>query len=116
MLVDLSAGMWIKKAQPPSMLPTGIHCLPARKYASEGSTLVLKLKADVTTSSEQGYHWINRKDLCPPKMTNCYKLIEFLTGCFSEFISVIDFVVAIDSGPNPSLKLGDENISQSFMN
>ena len=42
--------------------------MQARKYASEGSTLALKPRADVTRSPKQGYQWPHKKDMRPPKI------------------------------------------------
>ena len=78
MLVDTSAGMWIEKARLPcwpvysqqvshQRWISGIHCTQATKNASEGSTLALKPRGDVTRSPKQGYQWPHEKDLCPPK-------------------------------------------------
>ena len=38
-----------------------------RKHTSEGSTLALKPRADITRSPKQGYQWSHGKDLCSPK-------------------------------------------------
>ena len=38
------------------------------KHTSEGSTLALNPRADVTRSPKQGYQWPHKKDLCPPKI------------------------------------------------
>ena len=38
------------------------------KQASEGSTLALKPRGDITRSPKQGYQWPHEKDLCPPKL------------------------------------------------
>ena len=37
----------------------------ATKHASEGSTLALKPRGDITRSPKQGYQWPHEKDLCP---------------------------------------------------
>ena len=47
------------------------------KHASEGSTLALKPRADVTRSPKQGYQWPHKKDSCPPK-------IKKITPCLTE--------------------------------
>ena len=39
----------------------------ARKHASEGSTLALKPRADVTRNPKRGYQGPHKKDLSPPK-------------------------------------------------
>ena len=46
---------------------SGIHCAQARTHASEGSTLALKARADITRSPKQGYQWPHKKDMWPPK-------------------------------------------------
>ena len=78
MLADPSAGMWIEKARLPcwplysqqvlhQRWISRIHCMQATKHASEGSTLTLKPRGDVTRSPKQRYQWPFEKDLCPPK-------------------------------------------------
>ena len=73
----MSAGTWIEKARLPcwplysqqvshQRWISGIHCMQATKHASEGSTLSLKPRGDVTRSPKQGYQWFHEKDLCPP--------------------------------------------------
>ena len=44
-----------------------ICCVQARKHTSEGSTLALKPRGDITRSPKQGYQWPHKKDSCPPK-------------------------------------------------
>ena len=39
----------------------------ATKHASEGFTLPLKPRGDITRSPKQGYQWPHKKDSCPPK-------------------------------------------------
>ena len=41
--------------------------MQATKHASEGSTLALKPREDITRNPKQGYQWPHEKDLCPPK-------------------------------------------------
>ena len=38
------------------------------KHTSEGSTLALKCRGDITRSPKQGYQWPHKKDLCPPQI------------------------------------------------
>ena len=42
--------------------------MQATKHASEGSTLALKPRGDVTRNPKEGYQWPHEKDLCPPKI------------------------------------------------
>ena len=78
MLTDTSA-TWIKKARLPcwplysqqvshQRWISGIHCMQVTKHASEGSTLALKPRADITRSPKQEYQWPHEKYLCPPKI------------------------------------------------
>ena len=39
-------------------------------------TLALKSTGDITRSPKQGYQWLNKKDLCPPKMLKNTKFIN----------------------------------------
>ena len=93
MLVDTSAGTWIKKAW--------LLCWPlysqqvshqrwilrnsaqARKCASVKSTLALEFRADVSRSPKPGHQWRHEKDLCPQifflKMSNL-----LVTGCVEK--------------------------------
>ena len=49
-------------------LKVNLRITQVRKYASEGSTVALKPRADVTRSPKQGYQWPHKTDLCPPKV------------------------------------------------
>ena len=76
-LVDTwSASMWIKKDRSPCWPLYSKQVshqrwiwgsLRVRKHTSKGSTLALKLRADITGSSKQGHQWPHKKDLCPPE-------------------------------------------------
>ena len=46
----------------------GICCVQARKHTSEGFTLALKSRADITRSPKQGYQWPHERELCSPKI------------------------------------------------
>ena len=74
MLVDASASMWIKRLSCHADLYTVSRCHTrgesedhTGKKVWKGSTLALKLRADITRSPKQGYQWPYEKDLCPPK-------------------------------------------------
>ena len=47
-----------------------LECTQARKHASDGSTLALKPRADVTKSQIKEYQWPHKKDLYPIKIIN----------------------------------------------
>ena len=94
MLADMSAGMWMEKAQLPcwplysqqvlhQRWISGIHCMQVTKHASDGSTLALKPRGDVTRSPKQGYQWPHEKDLCPPKIKkkSADRLSVVLSSC-----------------------------------
>ena len=75
LLVDMSAGTWIKRLGCHTDLYTQLADAPSevhlritqeRKHA-KGSTLALKPRADVTRSSKQGHQWPHKKDLRPLK-------------------------------------------------
>ena len=44
-----------------------IHCMQVTKHASEGSTVALKPRGDVTRSPKQGYQRFHKKYSCLPK-------------------------------------------------
>ena len=78
MLMDVSPLMLIKKDWLPCWSSRGqqvlherwiwgIHCTQARKHASEGSTLALKLRGNITRSPKQGYQWPHKKGLMSSK-------------------------------------------------
>ena len=41
---------------------SGIHCMQVTKHTSEGFTLSLKPRTDITRSSKRGYQWPHKKD------------------------------------------------------
>ena len=57
-----------------------IRLLEARKHASEGSTLALKLRADFTRSAKQEYQWLHKKDSCPLKILKKRKRLPVAPG------------------------------------
>ena len=71
----------------------GIHWTQARKHLSEGSTLALKPRADVTRSSKQGYQWPHKKvDVKPSFLTvTCIASLERPGNSLTFSHSVSDF-------------------------
>ena len=55
--------------------------MQATKHPSEGSTLALKPRGDITRSPKEWYQWSHEKDLPPPKTlkknmsTCCHQLL-----------------------------------------
>ena len=44
-------------------------------HVGEGPTLDLKLRADISRGSKQGYQWPNKKNCCPQKKKICLDYI-----------------------------------------
>ena len=55
------------------------------KHVSKGSTLALKLRADITRSRKQGYQWPHKKDSCPPKNVLFFEIVSFFCSCPPKF-------------------------------
>ena len=93
--------MWIKKVRLPRWSSRGqqvshqrwiweIHCTQAMKHTSEGSTLTLKARVDVSRGSKQGYQCPHKKDQCPPKSKEMYIYeIRRVSWCNTERVFII---------------------------
>ena len=49
--------------------------------ASEGSTIILNLRADATRSKKHGYQWSHKKDWCPPNLLFFFEKYQKLWSC-----------------------------------
>ena len=83
MLVDLHKYI-DQKHSVPLLTSSGQQALHQRnplhtgKYASQGSTLALKPRADITRSPKLGYHWLHKMNLSSLKITNKNKILGIL--------------------------------------